>query len=812
MTTGPVAGRERGVRVGAAPNVTARTRRLWWATALVVAFAIIVEISAAAVPATSRTAVISVPSVFTTLIAAAVCGWFAWRAQGAERRWRLLLAVAMVVLAASVAVGVWEAGQDVVHLDATNIAGVISLASAAVSAAVLLTYPSGGGSGWQHSGAALRGMSRGWYRTVLLDGLAVVGSLFLLLWANMLRQVFASLRSAGQTPWTADITVVLADATLIVILVLVAVFRDPHSPIAWALLGAGFFTVGATTSVVTYVAATGGVASAPVLFAGTTLGPLLLALAAATAVPEAPGAIEDDEPTSRRTRVRLRLGIRAHALLPYALVGVSFLVIGLRHLTSDQRFDAVEVTVGVTLLVLVIVRQLLVVLDNANLAARVRESQSQLRYQAFHDSLTGLPNREMFHDRLTSVTRRHAETALPFALLYLDLDGFKPINDAFGHDAGDDVLRVVGRRLEGCIRPGDVAARLGGDEFAVLVAGNDDPTTLAERVRAACSAPMRVGRYTHTVGVSAGLVLARSTDSPADPETVLRQADEAMYAAKANGKGTLEAVHLHEQPRAAIPELHHDLARALGGDPHAGTIDVLYQPIVELSSGHVHALEALARWSHPTRGDIPPATFVPAAEAAGLVETLDSFVLDRACRDVGRLRAREPETPLVHVNVSGTLAAHDALVDTVDDCLRRHRLPPRSLVLEITETERIPDMAAAAAVLSRLTARGVQIALDDVGAGHTTLEALQVLPLRLFKLDRALVRGAGDPRRRALLDGVLAIASRLNIPVIAEGIETPTDLAAVADTTCRYGQGYFYGHPHPLPHPTTDTSPAMSVG
>jgi diguanylate cyclase (GGDEF)-like protein len=757
---------------------------------------------ATALPDEAARQSLGISATVTSTISAGVCAWFGWHAQGAERRWRLFMAASMTILVFNVASGLWLQPSIFQLPAAANRNSELGLVGSVVTMVGLLTFPSGGDRGWPQTGAAVRGQARGWYWTLVLDGLVVVGSSLLLAWDSLLRSVFASLSAAGRTPWTISMIALLCELTLLVMIVLVAVFRDPRNPVAWALIGAGVAALAATGGAVTYQATTSSATPPPVLFAGSLLGPLLIAFAAATRVPaRGRGSIDgvgattdaDDALAWRGQRERRwRLGVKAHTFGPYVLLGATGTLIVARHALTGAPVDAVELVAGLTLTGVVVIRQVLVVRDNANLARRVQASQHELRYRAFHDPLTGLPNRALFQEKLRQAVRAHADQARPFAVLFLDLDGFKSVNDEVGHDVGDRVLRTVAERLRSIVRGEDTVARFGGDEFAVLLDSHGDPTALGDRLLAAVAEPLRLGPRSYSVSASAGLVVARSTDAALDPGELLRNADEAMYGAKSAGKGVVMELFAGDRPPSGQP-LHLDLAAALAGDPGAGAIDVRYEPIVDLRSAGIYAIRALARWAHPSRGPVSATLLESTAERAGLVEALDLVVLDRACRDLAHWRALDPHAPRLQVNISATLTTSESLIPALDATLNRYDLPAGALTIEITETPRSTDLAVAGAILTELVARGVQIALDDVGAGHTTLEALRILPLQLIKLDRTLVCPTSHGRDAAVRDGILAIAASLRIAVVAKGVETLDQLAEVNATACRYGQGRVFG-------------------
>jgi diguanylate cyclase len=550
------------------------------------------------------------------------------------------------------------------------------------------------------------------------------------------------------------------------------------------LLILGLVAISVSDSVFAYLVSSGADDIPPLGDVGFVAGPFLVALAALAPV----------EPATRGGGEPSRFRLRGHLLVPY----VPLTAVGLLLLTQtalDRMFDPLEVYLGLLVVTLVVTRQFITLRENTTLLERVQRGQEELAYQAFHDPLTGLPNRALFGDRLAHAADVHRDERRPLGLLFVDLDDFKVVNDTLGHAAGDALLQEVGRRLRGCVTAADTVARLGGDEFAVLVESDLEAATVADLVCATLVRPFRLETGIRSVRASIGLVVPDPRDGTVSAELLLRRADAAMYAAKRRGGGAVVRygpglISLLDDPGLPIR-----LADALG----RGEIGVVYQPIVRLSDASTVAVEALARWTDRESGPVPPDVFVAAAERTGLIADLDDFVLDRACRDTAALRARSGIPLAVHVNVSASRLADPELERAVQASLVRHRLPAAALVLEITETSTVPDVAAAIPILQRLRARGVRLALDDFGTGYGTLATLHVLPIDLVKLDRTLAVPAGDPDRGgALRRAVVSISRTLGMLVVGEGVETPEQAAELSRLGCDLGQGFLFGRPEPV--------------
>jgi len=426
-----------------------------------------------------------------------------------------------------------------------------------------------------------------------------------------------------------------------------------------------------------------------------------------------------------------------------------------------------------------------------------RALEARLAHQATHDALTGLPNRALFLDRLAYSLARRDRAEIP-AVLFVDLDRFKAVNDSLGHDAGDRLLAAVAGRLRDCLRGADTAARFGGDEFAVLldrVADLPAAVRVAERIVARVGLPVALGDREVVVTPSVGIALGADVADTA--EDLLRFADVAMYRAKALGPGCYEVfypgMHADALPRLA---LERDLRLAL----ERGEFVLHYQPLVALPGRGVIGVEALVRWRHPARGLVPPGDFIPLAEETGLILPLGRWVLDEACRQGRAWRDARPDAPplTISVNVAARQLRSTALLGDVARALAETGLPPGDLQLEITEGAAMADAAATVVILQELKDLGVRLALDDFGTGHSSLAYLKRFPVDALKVDKAFVTGLGrDPEDAAIVGAIVTLARALGLGVTAEGVETVAQAAVLGGLGCDTGQGYLFARPLP---------------
>jgi diguanylate cyclase (GGDEF)-like protein/PAS domain S-box-containing protein len=428
-----------------------------------------------------------------------------------------------------------------------------------------------------------------------------------------------------------------------------------------------------------------------------------------------------------------------------------------------------------------------------------RELEEQLARQAFEDSLTGLPNRALLLDRLGHALARSDRSVDSVAVLMIDLDGFKSINDGLGHDAGDHALKEIAARIVRSARPSDTVARLGGDEFVVLLESISAPPIVddvANRILDIVRQPFML--HGRNVRISASVGIAVSEGASSTPGSLLRDADIAMYAAKAAGRDRCHRFEAAMHSRAnqqfrLINDLNHSLER--------DELVVFYQPSIDLEGARLEGVEALLRWQHPENGLIMPDVFIPIAEQSGLIVPIGRWVLEQACAQAVAWRpVLTPGQPFVmEVNVSGHQLNHESLVPDIRHILENSGLEPENLVLEITESVLMNDINTVVKRLRELKNIGVSIAIDDFGTGYSSLAYLRQLPIDILKIDKTFVdaASAGDPGGDAIMRAILDLAKGLNLRTIAEGVEEANQAIYLTDLGCDSAQGYFYARPMP---------------
>lgn len=462
-------------------------------------------------------------------------------------------------------------------------------------------------------------------------------------------------------------------------------------------------------------------------------------------------------------------------------------------LSADAE-AAVVLLLGATMSLLVAALAFVLTRARRQALRLVDEKTGELRYQALHDALTGLPNRVLAIDRAEQMLAKARRGRTPVAALYIDLDGFKHINDTFGHGAGDELLKLVAARLRSVVREEDTAARLGGDEFIVLMDGAEldaGPELVAERLLEMLRVPYVIGgqnerRITMTASIGVALAEGGSADQ------LLRDADIALYEAKAGGRDCFVA--FESRMRTAVQDrltLEMDLADAV----EAGQLAVVYQPTFELRTRRIVGMEALLRWHHPTRGDVPPSEFIPIAEQSGLIVPIGRWILERACEQTA-VWHREGWQVSVAVNASARQLDRDGFVEEVQIALKNTDLPPGALTIEVTETTVMHDAPRSARRLRSLKDLGVRIAIDDFGTGYSSLAYLRQFPVDILKIDRSFVRGMTSSKEAAaLVRTLIQLGRTIELSTLAEGIEHQDQFDALRQEGCEYGQGFLFAPP-----------------
>jgi diguanylate cyclase (GGDEF)-like protein/PAS domain S-box-containing protein len=428
-----------------------------------------------------------------------------------------------------------------------------------------------------------------------------------------------------------------------------------------------------------------------------------------------------------------------------------------------------------------------------------KEAEQQIEYQAYHDALTGLANRRLFQEHLSLALALAQRRNSRVAVLFLDLDHFKIINDSLGHTVGDELLRVVAKRLKAAVREGDTVARVGGDEFTIVLQelhNGDAAAVVAQKVLRTLADPIEVGEQRLYVTASIGITL--SPDDGEDAETLLKNADSAMYRAKSEGRNTYQMA-TRELSRTTHERmtLESGLHRAL----ERGEFTLLYQPQVEIDGDEtsITGMEALLRWNHPERGVVTPEHFIGLAEDRGLILPIGEWVIREACDAARRFHDHGFPHFRVAVNLSARQFRDSTLLATVESALKTSGIDPRTLELEITETVAMEDVELTMSALTEFRKRGVTIAIDDFGTGHSSLSYLKRFPIDALKIDKGFVFDLPDKfEDAAIVSSVIQLANGLGLRVVAEGVEKKEQLDFLRDAGCREMQGFFFSHPVPL--------------
>ena len=430
------------------------------------------------------------------------------------------------------------------------------------------------------------------------------------------------------------------------------------------------------------------------------------------------------------------------------------------------------------------------------LQAQLEEEQTRLSHQALHDALTGLPNRVLFLERLTQAVEAAARRSIHSAVLFIDVDRFKAVNDIAGHAAGDQLLIGVARRLREVLRPADTVARLGGDEFVVLCENlydaQKEAVAIAERICETMTQPFSAAGNELFTSASVGLAFVRPGD---DPHVLVARADSAMYMAKQRGRSRWEIYHPDFDERTTRrAELINGLHRAVERDE----LVLHYQPVKDLGTGAVVSMEALVRWQHPTLGIVAPTEFIPLAEETGLIIEIGRWVLIEACTQCAAWRAEGYDSIDVAVNVSGRQLEESGFATDVEAVLASTGLPASALSMEVTESVIVTEGSIGHEVLEDLQRIGVRLAIDDFGIGYSSLSYLANLPVHSLKVDRTFIAGLGTAHDSSIVSAMVDLAHKLGLEVVAEGVETEIELAQLREAKCDTAQGFLLGRPAPL--------------
>jgi diguanylate cyclase (GGDEF)-like protein len=584
---------------------------------------------------------------------------------------------------------------------------------------------------------------------------------------------------------------------------------DEKNEIPILLLAAGLLAMIVTDMFYSYQSLLGTYASGGFLDMGWMLSALLIGLAGAHQLvspkaEEREKSVQPEKPSQSRIKI-------INQVMPYIWLVIAYIIL-MRYKVLSLPMDFLSLSIAVGgIIALVLIRQVITLYDNRKLNTQLqvtnldlkeeiverKRMEAQLSYDALHDAMTGLPNRALFLDRLEhtlETTRRHPDFL--YAVLFVDLDQFKVVNDSLGHLVGDKLLIMVGKRIQDILRSSDTIARFGGDEFGILVEISEPESSVrlvSQKILDVLQPVFKVDR--HEVYISASIGIVRNAAGYASAEEILRDADIAMYRAKELGRHRSEVFDIKMRDQASTRlELENEMHTGL--ENHE--FQLFYQPIVLLESKRLVGFEALIRWFHPKRGLLLPNQFLTIAEESGLIQPISDWVLDEACKQMKDWQEQFPSLQhvCVSVNISSNYFAHPNFTKKVIQALQSRDLKAESLKLEITEGVLINNSAVAATVFEQLRDFGVRLQIDDFGTGYSALEYLQHYPVDAIKIDRSFVSGMGkDEKSSKLVRAMVSMAHELGIEIIAEGIETNAQLKELKNIFCSYGQGFLLSIP-----------------
>jgi diguanylate cyclase len=737
------------------------------AEAAVVAFAALVSVAVLVVArpfgSSGDVAVVDVAEICFAFAGATGCTVGAIRAHNRVRRGWVFLALACS--AWGVGQTIWTVyevwlGQETPFPSIADI-GFLGFVPAAVVAIWLIPSRSGAGDN----------------RRALLDAMTVACSVVLISWSTVLGP---AVRADGESWFALGVSVAypIGDILLLTVAVL-ALARGSRRRGQLTLISLGMSAMALSDGAFAYLASSGSFASVSIIDLGWCLGFALIGLG---------GVVHDDQGQASQS---VRAVVPA-SVLPYVGLVVAAVVVLSQNL-AGRAVDRVSVALCAVVMVLVFSRQYTTVHDNRVLALTVTTRESELRHQAYYDALTGLANRELFINRVTHALELNARDHRPVSVAFVDLDGFKAINDTLGHAAGDEILALVADRLRGIARSADTLARLGGDEFAILMEHGDEPATMARAVVEALRLPFNLHGRLVRMSVSVGISTVDSAGVMISADDLLSRADIAMYAVKRSGRNDFR--QYTSDLRLAEGDdmtLRQSLADAL----QSGQVRAVFQPIFNLDTGDLVGYEALARWRHEGV-DVSPEVFVAVAERTGLIAALTSVMLEHACLQLGRWSAAVGHSALlVGVNISAQELGDPSLPQRVMAAVERHGLAADQLVLEITESALVADPLSARMLLRSMHQLGVTFSLDDFGSGFNGFSQLIGVPLRSVKLDQTFIADIDtDPASRRLLEGVMLLMRHLGLRVVGEGVERPGQLEVLREVGCDAAQGYLLGRP-----------------